>query len=262
MGGQRKKLGLALGSGSCRGLAHIGVLQVLVENQVPIDYIAGCSMGALVGVLHASTLDPHLLAKLADSLRMEHLLDMRVPRQGFIRGERILTMLRLLTKQKKLEELELPIWVVATDIQTGELVILKEGSAADAVRASISIPGIFVPHRVGGRLLVDGAVLERLPSQIVRDMGADVVVAVNVSPTFHSVTAQNPTRTLVDIIAQTTEIMGKELFKMKINPADLILLPPVWDIGPAELERAAEAIDAGRQAALQALPAIKELLAT
>ena len=107
-----------------------------------------------------------------------------------------------------------------------------------------------------------GAVLERLPSQIVRDMGADVVVAVNVSPTFHSVTAQNPTRTLVDIIAQTTEIMGKELFKMKINPADLILLPPVWDIGPAELERAAEAIDAGRQAALQALPAIKELLAT
>ncbi|MCK9221143.1 MAG: patatin-like phospholipase family protein [Limnochordia bacterium] len=260
MGDKRKKLGIALGAGSSRGLAHIGVLQVLVEHEVPIDYIAGCSMGAVIGVIYAAGAETHMLGELACNMRLDQLLDIRVPRQGFIRGERIYSLLRLLTKQKNLEDLDIPTQVVATNIETGELVILKEGNAADAVRASISIPGVFGPHRIDDALLVDGAVLERLPSGVVRQMGADVVVGVNVTATFRDLVSKNPVGNVIEIIAQTTDIMGKELFQIKENPADIILLPPVWDIGSAELERAEEAIEAGRQATLQALSDIKRLL--
>ncbi|WP_176714328.1 patatin-like phospholipase family protein, partial [Limosilactobacillus reuteri] len=154
-------IGLALGSGGARGFAPLGVINVLVDNNIPIHYLAGSSMGALVAAMYASGTEMSQLYKMALTFKRKYYLVFTIPKMGFIAWNRIKSLVKALTKNKKIEDLNIPVAIVATDLKAGEKVIFKTGSVAQAVRASISIPGIFAPENVNGRLLVDGGVIDR-----------------------------------------------------------------------------------------------------
>ena len=217
------KIGLALGSGGARGLAHIGVLKVLEEENIPIDMIAGTSMGALVAAFYAAGQDIDALLKISRTFKRKYFIDMTMPKLGFVLGKRIKDFIRIFTFNKKIEELNLPVALVATDIHTGEKVVFREGPIAEAVRASISIPGIFVPETVNGRLLVDGGVSDRVPVSVVRDMGADIVIAVDVS----GLKKNQEISTIYDVILQSLDIMQQELISNRALQSDIYLRPAV-----------------------------------
>ncbi|CAJ1002166.1 MULTISPECIES: patatin-like phospholipase family protein [Bacillales] len=258
MGTTRKpKVGLALGSGGARGLAHIGVLKALEAHGIKVDMLAGSSMGSLIAAVYANGIEPHMMEKLALNLKRKHWLDLTVPGMGFVAGEKIKQLIRLLTHGKRIEELSKELAVVATDIETGERVVFREGPVDQAVRASISIPGIFVPERVGDRLLVDGGVIDRVPITVIRDMGADLVIAVDVAQfdTPMKVT------TIFDVIAQTIDVMEREILRHQILAADLVIRPDVGHYSSIAYTGVEEIIALGERAGLDSVERIKELIA-
>jgi NTE family protein len=179
------KVGLALGSGAARGLAHIGVLKVLEENKIPIDFIAGTSMGALIGATYAAGLDIEQIEEIAcntDWKLTARLFLPTLPRSGFVEGKRIKDFLKTLIGDSNIDTLKVPFAVVATDLLTGEEIVIHKGSLVEAVRASISIPVIFTPVRHQNRFLVDGGLVNPVPTSVAAEMGADVIIAVNVIP--------------------------------------------------------------------------------
>ncbi len=251
----RPRIGLVLGAGSARGLAHIGVLQVLSEQGIPFDFIVGSSMGALIGAIYASGADLGLLAKLAVNLNFNALLDVGVPRMGFINGRKIEEFIHLLTKGKTFEELSPSLAVVATDILAGETVVLNQGIVSRAVRASIAIPGVFTPVEYEGRLLVDGAVTARLPIEVAREMGADVVIAVDVI----FAEARQPTiRNAIHVILASIELLERQIFTGMIkHQADVLVQPRLGHVSSSGFDRAEECIQRGREAVLERLDDIK-----
>jgi len=248
-------VGLVLGAGSARGLAHIGVLQVFLENGIEYDFIVGSSMGALVGALAASGTDLYLLGRLAETMNINSIIDVSIPRLGFIAGRKVEQFIRLMTKNKRFDELNFPLYAVATDLKKGEPVVLSEGPVWEAVRASTAIPGVFRPVIKDDVWLVDGAVTERLPVEIARSLGADLVVAVDV--TFAE-NRQVKVRNTLDVIMQSIEIMERKIFENLVRDrADILIQPQVGDIPSSGFDRAEECIAKGREAALHALPLIK-----
>ncbi len=179
----RPTVGLALGSGSARGWAHIGVIQSLREAGVQIDYVAGASMGAVVGAAFcAGQLDVLVEeARLLDWRRLASMLDLTLPRSGLLVGKKIAAFIRHLVRDCTLEELPIPFWAVATNLRTGQEIWLRQGSTAEAVRASLSLPGIFIPVRWGSSWLVDGGLANPVPVSVCRAMGADIIIAVNLN---------------------------------------------------------------------------------
>lgn len=177
---KRKKVGLALGSGSVRGMAHIGALKVLEENRIPIDYISGTSAGALVGALYASGMSIGEIEDLVKTIKWEKLLDFSHPQSGLVRGKNIEVFLRKLIKNKSFDDLKIPFACVAVDIKTGEKIIFDEGNVAKAVRASISIPAFFEPVKMGRMLLVDGGVLDPVPVDILKKK-VDFTIALDIT---------------------------------------------------------------------------------
>lgn len=179
----KKKIGLVLGSGAARGLSHIGVLKVLEKEGIHVDLVVGSSIGALVGGLYSSGVSPNEIENVAvniDWKKLGGLLDFVVPVSGFINGKKVKTFIKTLIKEDKIENLEIPLSIVSTDIQTGEEIVINHGSLVDAIRASISIPGIFTPVKYDKRFLVDGGVVNPLPVSVAKKMGMDVIIAVNV----------------------------------------------------------------------------------
>jgi NTE family protein len=252
----KPKIGLALGSGSARGLAHIGVLKVLKKEGIQVDFIAGSSIGSLIGVLYANGIDPEMMEGLALHLKRKHWLDFTVPGYGFITGEKVKELIMLLTHRKNLEDLQIPMAVIATDLLTGERVVFNEGNAADAVRASISIPGVFTPVVKEKQVLVDGGVVERVPISIVKEMGADIVIAVDVLPQ-----KRNPMRikSIFDVIMHSLEIMERRVFDEQ-RLADVLIQPDVSNIHPADFSQVAECVQKGEEAAQNALEEIQKLI--
>jgi len=258
MGNSEPKIGLVLGAGSARGLAHIGVLQVLIENRIPFDFLVGSSMGAVIAAIYACGGDIYMTGKLASALNTSILWDVGIPRMGFISGKKIEHFLRLLTKGKSFEDLALPLAVVATDIENGEKVVIREGPIHTAVRASISIPGIFTPVRYGNRLLVDGAVAERLPVGVARDLGADIIIGVDV--TFAE-DRQTHIRNTLDVILQAIEILERQIFtQITRHQATVLLQPKLGNIKSNEFNRAEECILRGRECAAAKLDEIRAVL--
>ncbi|MGE5544672.1 MAG: patatin-like phospholipase family protein [Bacillota bacterium] len=258
MNDRTAKIGLVLGAGSARGLAHIGVMQVLIENQIPFDFLVGSSMGALVAAIYACGGDIYMTGKLAAALNTSLFWDVGIPRMGFVSGKRIEHLLRLLTKGKSFEDLEIPLAVVATDIETGEKIVIQEGPVYTAVRASISIPGIFTPVRYNQRLLVDGAVAERLPVGVARDLGADIVLGVDV--TFAE-DRQARIRNTLDVILQAVEILERQIFtQVTRHQATVLIQPRLGNIKSSEFNRAEECIAIGRKCAEAKLDEIRCVL--
>jgi len=254
--GRRPRIAWALGGGGARGLAHLGVLRVLEREKIPIDFLAGTSMGAAVAVVYAASKNLKYLASLAENINWENLFDLRFPRLGLISGKHIISFIKILSKDKKLEELTPPVWVLATDLLTGEEVIFKEGDVELAVRASISIPGIFTPVNYQGRLLVDGGVVAGVPVRAARQMGADLVIAVNVAGDSSDL----PPKNFVEILMKTVDIMGTRLNRIQVAEADLALSPEIGSVGTGHFHRAADCIKKGEEAALKSLPQIKEII--
>jgi NTE family protein len=243
--GKRPRIGLALGSGGARGFAHLGVINILEQNNIPVDLIAGSSMGALVGSLYAAGIDIERLYKMATAFKRKYYLDFTVPKMGFIAGNRVKNLIKVLTKNKKIEDLNIPLAVVATDLQEGKKVVFKNGPVSDAVRASISIPGIFVPVKMNGLLLVDGGVVDRIPVSVVKEMGADIVIAVDVSP----VKKNDQMTTIFDVIMQSLDIMQDELVHHRKIASDIMIRPHVEQYSSRAFTNIEEIIQIGEEEA-------------
>lgn len=252
----RPKIGLALGSGGARGFAHLGVIKVLKDEGIPIDFMAGSSMGALVACLYGAGLDINRLYKLSTSFKRKYFLDFTVPKMGFITGKRVKELIRLFTHGKNLEELIIPVEVVATDLLTGEKVIFREGSIADAVRASISIPGIFIPEKVEGRLLVDGGVVDRVPVSVVEKMGADIVIAVDVA----HVKTNSEITSIYDVIMQSLDILQMELVANREIASDIMIRPRVEMYSSRAFTHIDEIISIGEEETRRQLGKIKDVM--
>jgi len=248
---------LALGGGGARGFAHLGVLQVFTRHRVPLAGIVGTSMGAVVAALYGAGADLDRLEDFAIAFPWEDLLDLGFSRLGLAGGGKALAALELLTKKRTFDQLDLPVWVVATDLEAGVPVILREGPVAPAVRASISVPGFFAPSVVNGRALVDGGVVAGVPVEVAREMGRPVV-AVDVGFDFQARRARH----LLDVLAKVVNIMGTELDRHQVAKADFVIRPDVGHVGTAQFDLAKDCIERGRQAAEEALPDLWALIRT
>ncbi|MEQ8200805.1 MAG: patatin-like phospholipase family protein [Syntrophomonadaceae bacterium] len=248
------RVALVLGAGSARGLAHIGVLQVLQENGIGFDFIVGSSMGAMVGCIYACGANLYMLDKLIENMNTRMLLDLGVPRMGFMAGNRITEFLDLVTKRKTFADLDFPVITVSTDLVTGQRILICEGPVTEAVRASISIPGVFVPLIKDDMVLVDGAVCDRLPIDVAREMGVDLVIAVDVT---YGAGRKTEFANAIDVIMTSLDIMGQYHFDSVTERADVLIQPAVRHINTGEFDRSREIVDLGRRAAEEKVAEIK-----
>lgn len=253
---EKLKVGLALSGGAARGFAHIGALKVIDEAGLKIDCLAGTSMGALIGAIYASGTKIKVMDRIMRAAASVNWLDFGLPRMGLIKGDKIEEIVYLLTRRSKFDQLKIPLAVVAVDLYSGEKVVLKEGPVCRAVRASISIPGYFVPLEFEDRLLVDGGVVDRIPVDVAREMGANVVIAVDTG--FYQ--RNTKFNSILDVVTRSFDIMQQEICRSQLSNTDLVISPELGDIAPSQFDRAAEAIDAGEKAAREVLPQILELM--
>ncbi len=264
---RKRKVGLALGTGAARGLAHIGVLEVLEKEGIPIDMIAGTSAGAAIGAFYAQGKDASKIKGLALDLgwkRLASLVDMALPRTGFIKGRKIKDLLALfIGGDIKFSDLKIPFTCVAADIMTGEEVVISQGSVLEGIRASISIPVIFTVVKWKGRYLVDGSLVNPVPVSVLRDMGADFIIAVNVIPTIRD-RAQRMEKIkephIISVIMQSLYIGSYSLVRSSLEGADIVIEPRMADITYGDFYRAEECILQGALATQGSILEIKRQL--
>jgi NTE family protein len=268
----KKKIGLALSGGAARGLAHIGVLDVLQKEGVPIDIIAGTSAGALVGAVYASCRDSEKVKKYALSIdwkKLASLLDLSFRMSGLLKGKKIEKLLaEYIGGNKEFSDLEIPFACVATDIDTGEEVVINTGPVPEALRATISIPGIFTVVKRGERYLVDGGLTTPVPVDIVRRMGADFVIAVNVNlPVTDRSSSSSEKRlkaqkepNIFHIMMQSIYITTYAVARSSLANADIIIEPDLKGIGAGDFQKAGEMILMGQEATTDAISEIKKKL--
>ncbi|QCX32232.1 patatin family protein [Caloramator sp. E03] len=251
---ERLKVGLALGSGASRGLAHIGVIETLLKYGITIDMVSGSSIGALIGSLYCCDIDFKYVKALFKQLPKKAYLDVSVPRLGFIKGERIESILKLITKDCDFKDLKTPLSVVATDLKNKKEVIFTEGKVYEAVRASISVPGVFVPYFKDDMILVDGGVIERVPAKAVRKMGADIIIGVDVG---FNLTSSN-CKSIFDVLYESIDLMERELFLMKKQDADIMIRVDLNDIDPTRFDLVDVCVEKGIAATLDVIETIKQ----
>jgi len=253
---ERKRVGLALGGGGARGMAHVGVIRVLEREGIPIDCLAGTSAGALVGAAYAAGIQGQELLEMALRIRWRDIARPVWPRQGFFSFERLESYLIRLVGDLSFAQLKLPYASVTMDLATGQQVVLNEGRLAPAVRASCSVPGLVTPVEIDGRHLVDGGVVNNLPISVVRELGADVVIAVGLG----SPPGKIPRGPLQIAVAALDYL----LIYAADDPAtaDVHLPIPVWGLGSlVRTSRRHRLVSLGQQAAEAALPSIQAALA-
>ena len=253
---QKPKIGLALGSGASRGFAHIGVIKVLEDVGIQPDYIAGSSMGSIIGALYAAGMTPNMMEGIASNISAKLCYDVGFSRRGFMQGKRLEELIRFLTRDKDFKDLSIPLSVTAVDLITNERVIIREGKVYKGVRASVSIPGLFQPVHDGDRVLIDGGILERVPVNVVRDMGADVVIGVDVA--FRG--KHRPPENFIETILQTMEVMELEIMKHNVPNDDIMICPEVYLANPMSLDSVETAVEAGKKAALKSIDKLKALV--
>ncbi len=268
----RKKIGLALGSGAARGLAHIGVLSVLQKEGIPIDVIAGTSAGAVAGAVYAWNQDTTRIKKEALEVnwkKLAPLIDPSLPKTGLIKGKKIRDLLiSYVGGNIKFSDLKIPFACVATDIETGEEVVIDRGSVPEALRASISVPAIFTVVKWEGRYLVDGGLVNPVPVSVVKRMGADFIIAVNVLPDVTGRVAKmgkgqaevKKEPNIFQVIMQSIYIATYSLVRSSVEDADIVIEPDVAHIGAGDFNRTQELIVRGEQAAQNVIPEIKRRL--
>ena len=253
------KLGLALGGGAARGFAHIGVIQVLEENGIKPDMVVGTSAGSVVAAFYASGKTGAQLQWLADSMDESQLTDWTVPfmSRGMLRGEALGRYINTQLNGAKIEDLKIPLGIVATDLQNGDGILFRRGDIATAVRASSAVPSVFEPVRIGNKDYVDGGLVSPVPVRYARQMGADIVIAVDIS----SRPEDAQTTDMLKVLLQTFSIMGKSISQLEMAQAEVVVRPAMSDVGSTEFAARKKSIEAGRAAMKLALPALKAALA-
>lgn len=254
---QRPVVGLALGGGMARGTAHIGVLRVLERNDIPIDLIAGTSVGSLIGGAYASGLSPDQIEEFARTIRWSDLGRVTVSKLGFYSNARTEDYVREKFPVTEFEKLRIPFGAVATDIQSGKMVVFTEGSLPLAIRASCAMPIYYTPVEVNGRMMVDGGVVGHLPAAVARMMGADIVIAVDVNSQHRPIP---PPTNLFTVMAQSLSVMGRHTVSYLYQDADVVVIPKIGHIRPDDLSKAPEMIAAGEEAAELVIRKIKRML--
>ncbi len=250
------KVALVLGAGSSKGFAHIGVLKILESNKIPIHMIIGTSVGSVVGSLYAYGYDAFQLQKMSFSIEKGDIVDLTIPDNGFIKGEKLEEFVNKTLKYTPIEKLKIPFYAVATDIQNGQEVVFGKGNTGTAVRASCSIPGVFRPVKISDRMYVDGGVVSPVAVDAAKRFGADIVIAVDISTEVEHTFPGNT----VETILQSLNIMYSKLESVQLSQADVVIKPKVGYIGSADFSKRHEAILEGEKAALEALPHIMKIL--
>ena len=250
-------IGVALGGGFARGIAHVGVLRVLEEAGIPISFVAGTSVGALIGAAYCSGLSCDELEQVAHRVRFKTFARWTLSRHGFATNARMISFLNSILKVKTFEELRIPLAVTATDVSDGEGVVFTSGPLVEPVRASCAYPGMFLPVNIGGRWLVDGMLAHAVPTRPLRDMGAERVLAVHLKGRWSKGTAP---RHLFDVIGQCFSIaqeMSAETWK---HAADVVIEPDVNGYDYDAFDHTRELIACGEATMRAALPAVKAWL--
>ncbi len=250
-------IGLALGGGFARGIAHVGVLKVLEEENIPVRYIAGTSVGALIGAAYCSGLSPAELEEMAARVRFKHIARWTLSRYGFASNQRMIGFLNSILKVKTFEELRIPLAVTATDFSTGEGAVFHSGPLVDPVRASCAYPGMFQPVKIRGRFLIDGMLSHAVPTQPLRQMGAERVLAVHLKGKW---TNSDGPRHLFDVIGQCFAIAQEMNSSQWKQAADLVIEPDVNGYKYDAFEHSVELIRAGEIVTRAALPEIRKWL--
>ncbi len=251
------RMGLALGGGAARGFAHIGVIQVLEEAGLRPALVVGTSAGSLVAALYASGKSGVEMAALALAMDESAITDWSFPGRGLIRGEALARYVREHTAGLTIEQMRLPLGIVATDLDSGAATLFQRGDTGAAVRASSAVPALFQPVKIGAREYVDGGLVSPVPVRFVRQMGADVVVAVDISASPEG----NATSDALKMLMQTFAIMGRSINHFELRDADVVVRPALNGVSGADFTARQRAIQAGRDAALRMLPALKARLA-
>ena len=238
------KIGLALGGGAARGFAHIGVIQVLEENGIKPDLVVGTSAGSLVAALYASGKGGTELGILADAMDESTLTDWSFPGRGVIRGAALAKFVRDNTGARNIEQMRLPLGIVATDLDSGQAILFQVGDAGTAVRASSAVPAVFQPVSISGREYVDGGLVAPVPVRFARQMGAEVVIAVDISAAPEG----NATGDAMRMLLQTFAIMGRSINNFELRDADVVVRPRLPGVSSADFSARKKSIQAGRDA--------------
>jgi NTE family protein len=248
------RIGLALGGGAARGFAHIGVIQVLEENGIRPDFVVGTSAGSLVATLYASGKNGAELGALAESMDESAFTDWAFPGRGLIRGEGLARYVREQTGGIRIEQMRIPLGIVATDLDSGLGILFQSGDPGVAVRASSAVPAVFQPVRIGAREYVDGGLVAPVPVRYARQMGAELVIAVDISAAPDG----NATGDAMRMLLQTFAIMGRSINSFELRDADVVLRPKLASVGGADFSARKRSILAGREAALAQLAQLRE----
>jgi NTE family protein len=254
------RIGLALGGGAAKGFAHVGVIAVLEEAGLRPDYVVGTSAGSLVAALYASGKSSAELQKTAMSMEEAAITDWMLPLvgRGVFRGDALGRFVNESVGGRLIEDMRIPLGVVATDLGSGQAVLFQRGDTGTAVRASSAVPAVFVPVKINGRDYVDGGLVAPVPVRYARQMGAELVIAVDIS----TAPEDSATKDTLQILLQTFSIMGKSINQHELREADIVVRPSLVGLKSADFSARQRAIDAGRAAMLAALPALRARLQT
>ncbi len=252
------KIGLALGGGAARGFAHVGVIAVLEEAGLRPQLVVGTSAGSLVAALYASGKTSAQLQQTALNMEEVAFTDWMLPifGRGMFRGDALARYVNELVANRSIENMVIPLGIVATDLGNGQAVLFQRGDTGTAVRASSAVPGVFVPVKIGAREYVDGGLASPVPVRFARQMGADVVIAVDISNPPEA----NPASNTLQILLQTFAIMVKSINQFELKDADVVVRPSLVGLNSADFSARQRAMDAGRAAMLAALPALRAKL--
>ena len=252
------KIGLALGGGAARGFAHVGVIAVLEEAGLKPQIVVGTSAGSLVAAIYASGKTSAQLQQTALGMEEVAITDWMLPifGKGMFRGEALGRYVNQLVGGRLIENMPIPLGIVATDLNSGQAVLFQRGDTGTAVRASSAVPAVFVPVKISGREYVDGGLVSPVPVRFARQMGADIVIAVDIS----SPPEGNPAGDTLQILLQTFAIMGKSINQYELKDADVVVRPSLGGLKSADFSARKQAINSGRAAMLAALPALKARL--
>jgi len=254
---RRPRIGLALGGGAARGFAHIGVIQALEENGLVPDLVVGTSAGSVVAALFASGRNGRELATIADAMDETAFADWSYPGRGLIRGEALAKFIREKTNHRQIEQMKIPLGIAATDLDSGQSILFRSGDTGTAVRASSAVPAVFQPVRIGSREYVDGGLSAPIPVHHAREMGAEFVIAVDIS----AMPEGNPTGDAARMLLQTFAIMGKGLKTYELRDADVVLQPALAGVSGADFTTRRQSIKAGRDVTVAHLAELRQRLA-
>ena len=251
------KIALVLGGGAARGFAHIGVIKALEAQGIVPSMVVGTSAGSVVGALYASGMSGFDLQKQALQMEEDMVADWTLPNRGVFKGEALQNFINQKVKNQPIQKMPKPLGVVATDLQSGEMMLFRSGNTGMAVRASSAVPGVFQPVEISGRDYVDGGLTSPVPAQSARSMGADFVIAVDIS----NVSRQNKLTGTLDVLLQTFAIMGHAISRHELEDADVVIRPKTAEVNSTDFEGRHLAILEGEKAAAAIMPELKARLA-